>query len=42
MIPSSSKEGDVLVFEDGKYIVDELLTLNRQREIKKKFGRLWK
>lgn len=38
----SAKEGDVLVFESGKYRVDELLTLNRRREIEKKFDHLWK
>jgi len=41
-IPKEAKEGDVIVFSDGKYFLDNKKTEKRKKIIKEKFDSLWK
>ena len=40
-LPEETKEGDVIVFSDGKYFLDREKTEERKRLIKEKFDSLW-
>lgn len=37
LVPKEAKEGDVLIFSDGVYVIDEEETIKRKRKIQKKF-----
>lgn len=41
VIIENSKEGDAVIFEDGKYIVDEEETKRRKKNIEEKMNRLF-
>lgn len=40
-LPSNVKEGDVIVYENGKYSIDLKETNERKRKIKKLMDSLW-
>lgn len=42
LIEGSAKEGDVLKFQDDKYLIDVEKSLTRREEINKKAEKLWK
>lgn len=42
LLPESSKEGDILKFENGVYILDKVATQNNQNEIKNMVNNLFK
>lgn len=42
LLPESSKEGDILKFENGVYIIDKDATQNAQTEIKNMVNNLFK
>lgn len=42
ILPESSKEGDILKFENGVYIIDKDATQNAQTEIKNMVNNLFK
>jgi len=41
-LPTEAKEGDVLIFADGKYSVDAEETARRKEDAHKRLDRLWK
>ncbi len=42
LIEGSAKEGDVLIFKNGKYSIDAEKTLTKKEEINEKIEKLWK
>ena len=42
LIPKEAREGDVVVFTDGKYFLDSEKTGERKNIIEGKFNSLWK
>ncbi len=42
LIPKEAREGDVIVFTDGKYFLDSEKTKERKKIIEEKFNSLWK
>ncbi len=42
LIPKEAREGDVIVFTDGKYFLDSEKTKERKKMIEEKFNSLWK
>ncbi len=41
-VPKEAKEGDIIVFSDGRYFLDNEKTAERKKVIKEKFNSLWK
>lgn len=40
-IPKQAKEGDIIIYRDGKYILDKEKTLNRKKYIEELTKDLW-
>ena len=40
-IPKQAKEGDIIIYTDGKYILDKEKTLNRKKYIEELTKDLW-
>ena len=40
-IPKQAKEGDIIIYTDGKYILDKEKTLNRKKYIEELKKDLW-
>ncbi len=41
-LPSEAKEGDVLILNNGEYVIDASATFERRRAVRKKLHRLLK
>lgn len=41
-LPFDAKEGDILVLSDGKYLVDDVATENKKKELENRFSKLFK
>jgi len=40
-LPKDANEGDVIIFENGKYMIDKETTKKRRDAIRKKMDELW-
>ena len=40
-LPKGAEEGDVIIFENGKYRIDKETTKKRRETIRKKMDELW-
>lgn len=41
-LPFNAKDGDILILSDGKYLIDEVATDNRKKELENRFSKLFK
>lgn len=41
-LPFDSKEGDILILSDDKYLIDDVATENRKKELENRFSKLFK
>lgn len=41
-LPFDAKEGDILILSDDKYLIDDVATVNRKKELESRFSKLFK